>query len=53
MWHVLGRREMCGVFWWGNLKENNHLEDLGEVRSVQRVLKKQDWGSVLGYSGLE
>jgi len=25
---MLGIREMCPGFWWGNLKERDHLEDL-------------------------
>jgi len=28
MWHVWGRIEMYAVFWWGNLMERHHLEDL-------------------------
>jgi hypothetical protein len=29
MWHVWGRGEVPTVYWWGNLKERDHLEDLG------------------------
>jgi hypothetical protein len=32
MWHVGGREE-CGRGW-GNLRERNHLEDLGVNRSI-------------------
>jgi len=28
MWHVFGRGEVRTV-WWGNLRERDHLEDLG------------------------
>ena len=28
MWHVWGRRATCIGFYWGNLKETKHLEDL-------------------------
>ena len=26
MWQVWGRRDVHKVFWWGNLKERDHLE---------------------------
>ena len=29
MWHALEREEMDTWFWWGNLKEREHLEELG------------------------
>jgi hypothetical protein len=28
-WHVWGRREVHTGFWWGNLREGDHLEDPG------------------------
>jgi hypothetical protein len=28
MWHLWGRKELYKGFWWGNLKERGHLEDL-------------------------
>ena len=28
MWHVLGRGEVHTGFWWGDLKERVHLEDV-------------------------
>jgi len=27
MWHIQGRGEVYTGFWWGNLKERDHLED--------------------------
>jgi len=29
MWYVRGRVEVNTGVWWGNLRERNHLEDLG------------------------
>jgi hypothetical protein len=29
MWHVWGRGEMRTGFRWGNLRERDHLEDIG------------------------
>jgi hypothetical protein len=29
MWHAWDRREKCTRFWWGSLKERDHLEDHG------------------------
>ena len=40
MWHVRGKREMHRGFVWGNLKEGGLLQDVGEVRIIQRVLRK-------------
>jgi hypothetical protein len=28
MYHVWGRREVHIGFWWGNLRERDHFEDL-------------------------
>jgi hypothetical protein len=28
-WHVWGRREVHTGFWWGNLREGDHLKDSG------------------------
>jgi hypothetical protein len=29
MWHVFGKKKVYAAFWWANLKERDHLEDLG------------------------
>ena len=28
IWHVWGRSEVNAAFWWGNVKERDHLEDV-------------------------
>jgi hypothetical protein len=30
----IGREEMLGEFWWGNLRERDHLGDLGIQGSI-------------------
>jgi len=44
MWHVWGRREVHTGFWWGNLREIDHLEDPGiNGRIILRwILKERD-----------
>ena len=44
MLHVCWRREMHTWFWLGNLKERNHLEDLGIDGSTifKWILSNQD-----------
>jgi hypothetical protein len=37
MWHVLGREEVHKRYWWGNLKERDHMEDLGV--DAKKILK--------------
>jgi hypothetical protein len=29
VWHIEGRGEVHTGFWWGNLRERDHLEDKG------------------------
>ena len=29
MWHVWRKGEVCTRFWWGNLREREHLKDPG------------------------
>jgi hypothetical protein len=54
MWHVWGRGETHTGFWWGNLKERDHLEDLGLKRSVilRWIFSKWDVGTWTGTSWL-
>ena len=37
-----GRRRMYIVFWWGNLKERDCVEELGIDSILKRILKTQD-----------
>jgi hypothetical protein len=49
MWHVWARGETHTGFWWGNLREIDHLEEVGvEVRIIlNQIFKKwaggMDW----------
>jgi hypothetical protein len=41
MWQVWGKTEIHTEFWLGNLKETDHLEDLGiDARVTLTVLQK-------------
>jgi len=44
LWHVWCRREIHTGFWYRNLKETCHLQDLGIERNtiLESTLKKQD-----------
>jgi hypothetical protein len=33
-WHILGRTEMHAGFWWGNMKETDHFEDIGKDKKI-------------------
>jgi len=51
MWHVWEKEEMRTGFWWGNLRERDHLEDLGVYGMVilKSISKKLDgaWTRVI------
>jgi hypothetical protein len=41
-------------FWWGNLSERDHLEDLGRegILTSKLIFKKWDWGGEGAWTGL-
>jgi len=46
MWHVWGAGEVCTGFWWGNLKEGEHLEDPGlDERIIIKWIFKNEVGA--------
>jgi hypothetical protein len=49
MWHVWGRREVHTGFWWGDLREGDHLGDPGvdERIILRRIFGKWDGGREL------
>jgi hypothetical protein len=44
--HIWGRGEVHTGFWWGNLRERDHLENLGIVGMIMLkwIFKKWDGG---------
>jgi len=54
MWHVWGRGETYTGFWWGNLRERDHLYDPGiDGRIILRwIFRKCDVGVWTGLTRL-
>ena len=54
MWHVWRKGEVRTRFWWGNLRERDHLGDPGVDRRIilRLILKKWDVGIRTGSSWL-
>jgi len=50
MFHVWGRAGLYTGFWWGNLRERDHLEEPGaDGRVILRcIFKKWDWEARTG-----
>ena len=45
MWHVWRVREVHTEFWWGHLKEGDHLEDLDmHGKMIQKRILKESGG---------
>jgi hypothetical protein len=53
VWHVWETREVRRGFWWGNLEEIDHLEDLsvGERVISKWIFNKLDGGHELDRCG--
>ena len=47
MWNVWGRGDVLTWFWWGNMRERDHLEYVGlDGRVVlKRIVKEQGGGT--------
>jgi hypothetical protein len=43
MWHVWGRREVHTGFWWGHLREGDHLGDPGIDERIILKLIFRKW----------
>ena len=54
MQRVWGRGEACARFWWGNLKEGDHLGDPGVDGRIILIwiFRKWDVGGIAGSSWL-
>jgi hypothetical protein len=48
MWHTWGREEVHTGFWWGNMKERDHFEDLDVDGRIIQVWVFKKWGRGLG-----
>jgi hypothetical protein len=46
MWHAWGGREMYTEFWWGNLKEIYHLENLCITERIILKCTTKTWEGV-------
>jgi hypothetical protein len=48
MWHVWGRGEVHTGFWWGDLRDRNHLDDICiDGRIILKMdLEEVEWGGM-------
>ena len=51
MWHVWGTGEVRTGFWWGNLRERDHLEglDVAGRMILKRIFKQWDGEARIGF----
>ena len=54
MWRVWGSGEVCTGFWWGNLRERDHLEHPGRDGTIilRWIFRKWDVGVWTGWTWL-
>jgi hypothetical protein len=54
MWHEWGTGEVHTGFWWGDVRERDHLEDVSVVGGriiLKQIFKKWVWDIRLDCSG--
>ena len=44
MWHIWGTGEVHRGFWWGDLRERDHMEDLGLDGRIILKWVLEEWG---------
>jgi len=42
----VGKRMVCARFWWGNLRERDHLKDPGVDGNIKVDLQEVEYGSM-------
>jgi hypothetical protein len=52
MWHIWGRGQVHTEFWWGDLEERVHVEDLGTdgrviLKWIINTLEREEWTGLI------